>query len=225
MSDSRPSPTPPGPHYGLLGAKVPERPLDHHDLGEDPISAFRAWLAEAAAFGLPQPEAMVLATATAEGVPSVRWVLLKEVDARGSFVFYTNIESRKAHELEHNAGAALAFYWEPLSRQVRIEGTARRVSAVEADAYWHSRHRQSQLSAFNSRQSKPVLDRATMDRQREEAARFFDDRETPRPDHWGGYRVDPHAIEFWQGRSHRYHDRIRYERRGDGSWWAQRLYP
>lgn len=191
----------------------------------DPVPRFRAWFDEARAAGLPMPEAMVLATATPEGRPSARWVLLKGVDERGGFLFYTNLESRKADELARNPRAALACFWESLRRQIRIEGTVEPVAAPEADAYWRSRHRGSQLSAFASPQSRRVSDRATMERARADVARRFEGRGIPRPAHWGGYRLEPVAIEFWEGRDDRFHDRVLHERDEAGRWHASRLWP
>ena len=199
-------------------------PLELADLGPDPVAAFRTWLAAAAATGLTMPEAMTLATATASGAPSLRWVLLKGVDDDGGFAFYTGYESRKAAELASNPHAALAFYWEPLDRQVRIEGTVARVSDAESDAYWATRPRSSRLAAATSRQSRPVADRATMLAAYAANELRWADEKVPRPPHWGGYRLHATAIEFWQGQAHRFHDRFRYERDGAG-WSVARLWP
>jgi pyridoxamine 5'-phosphate oxidase len=202
-----------------------EVPLDIADLGSDPIVVFRRWFEDARAAGLAMPEAMALATTARDARPSLRWVLLKDVDERGGFSFFTNYDSRKARELADNPHAAVAFYWEPLSRQVRIEGRIERLSDADIAAYWHSRHRASQISALVSKQSRPVPGRELMDQLRDEARRLYDGREVPRPEHWGGYRVVPEAIEFWQGREHRFHDRFRFERDGRGAWQVSRLWP
>jgi pyridoxamine 5'-phosphate oxidase len=191
----------------------------------DPIALFRSWYTDARTAGLPMPEAMVLATATPDGKPAVRWVLLKGVDEYGRFQFYTNLESRKAAELAVNPRAALALYWEPLHRQVRIDGTVEPIPDAEADAYWHSRHRGSQISAFVSPQSRPAPERATMEQKRAEAERHYEGREIPRPRHWGGYGLVPVTFEFWEGREHRFHERIVFERDEDGVWRESRLWP
>jgi pyridoxamine 5'-phosphate oxidase len=189
----------------------------------DPIEAFRSWYADAEAAGLFLPEAVCLATATREGVPSARMVLLKGVDARG-FVFFTNYESRKAAELEGNPRAALVFHWATLERQVRVEGTVARISHEESAAYFGTRDRGSQIGAWASRQSRSLEDRGELERAYEEVERRFEGEGVPLPPFWGGYRVEPVAMEFWQGRSNRLHDRVRFERTGDG-WLGKRLYP
>ncbi|MGQ0467461.1 MAG: pyridoxamine 5'-phosphate oxidase [Sporichthyaceae bacterium] len=196
--------------------------LDVADLAADPIEAFVAWLGEVNAAGLPEPNAMVVSTAGAGGVPSSRMTLLKDVDAAG-FVFFTNYTSRKAGELDANPAVSLLFPWHGLRRQVIVSGRAERVSAEESAAYFASRPRGSQLGAWASRQSSVLGSRAELDdRFAELAARWPD--EVPVPDFWGGYRVVPHAIEFWQGRTSRLHDRLRFTRAGDG-WHVDRLAP
>ena len=184
----------------------------------DPLRQFEAWFAEAQDAGVRVPEAMAVATATADGAPSVRMVLLKDVDQRG-FVFFTNYESRKGIELEANPRAALLFHWEALGRQVRVEGSVERVSAAESDAYFSSRPVGSRLGAIASKQSRPLADREELERAVEALP-----EDAPRPDSWGGYRVRPERYEFWQHRENRLHDRSAYEREGT-AWAMQRLYP
>ncbi len=197
--------------------------LDERGIASDPVAQFLVWFEEAVASALPEPNAMTLATATADGRPSARVVLLKGIDDRG-FVFYTNYRSRKGRELAANPFAALVFHYPTLERQVRVEGRVEAVSREESDAYYLSRPLGSRLGASASRQSEVVADRATLDRrlaELEQAARLNPPR---RPEHWGGYRVVPDAIEFWQGRPNRMHDRLRY-RRSDASWIVERLEP
>jgi pyridoxamine 5'-phosphate oxidase len=193
------------------------------DLDPDPLHQFRAWFAEASERGVAVPEAMTLATATLDGRPSARMVLLKAADERG-FAFYTNYESRKGSQLAENPRAALLFHWrEPLGRQVRVEGTAERVPAEESAAYFHTRPVETRLAAWASPQSRELSSRAELDdRYAEAAARFRDD--VPLPPHWGGFRVVPDSYEFWQHGDDRLHDRVRYERDG-GGWHRTRLAP
>lgn len=189
----------------------------------DPFARFREWLREAEAHEPVNPEALSLATATPEGRPSVRMVLLKEVDERG-FVFYTNLESRKGEELEANPQAAMCFYWKSLGRQVRVEGPVEPVTPAEADEYFASRPRGSQIGAWASRQSHPLESRSQLKR---EVARYtvrFGMGAIQRPPFWSGYRVLPERIEFWEERSFRLHDRIVYHRDGEG-WRTERLFP
>ena len=197
--------------------------MDEHELDTDPSRQFAVWYAEAQAAGLLQPDATALATATAEGRPSVRMVLLKGHDERG-FVFYTNYESRKGSELAANPHAALAFHWQPLRRQVRAEGPVQRIPDAESAAYFATRPRGSQVAAWASPQSSVVPSRADLDLLYEETAARFDVGQIPPPPFWGGYRLIPDAVEFWQGREDRFHDRIRYERIADG-WTRARLAP
>jgi pyridoxamine 5'-phosphate oxidase len=192
--------------------------LDEADLDPDPLRQFESWFAAAREAGVRAPEAMALATATPHGAPSARMVLLKGVDERG-FVFFTSYESRKGDELEANPRAALLFYWDPLGRQVRVEGPVERVSAEESDAYFASRPPGSRAGAAASRQSRPLADRAELERA---VAALGGD--ATRPELWGGYRLRPERYEFWQHRENRLHDRFRYEREGEG-WSIQRLYP
>jgi len=185
-------------------------------LSQDPLEQFEHWFAEAKRAGVEVPEAMTLATADAEGAPSARMVLLKGAGEDG-FVFYTGYGSRKSEELEQNPSAALVLYWRPLGRQVRVEGSVERVSEAESAAYFATRPRGSQLAAWASHQSQPL-------ESREELEREYEDRDVPLPPHWGGYRLRPEAIEFWEHRENRLHDRIRYTRAREG-WKVERLSP
>lgn len=190
----------------------------------EPFGLFETWLAEATAAEPNDPTAMTLATAGLEGVPSARMVLLKGVDARG-FVFYTNMQSRKAAELASNPRVALLFHWKSLRRQVRIEGTTEPVTDAEADAYFASRPRISRLGAWASDQSRPLPNREELERRlAEQEARFPDDA-VPRPPHWSGYRVLPNRFEFWQDMPYRLHDRTVYSRDSSGGWRSGKLYP
>jgi pyridoxamine 5'-phosphate oxidase len=198
--------------------------LHETDLDPDPIRQFHAWLHQALTAEVPEPYAMTLATATPDGLPSARVVLLRGVDERG-FTFFTSYEGRKAGELEANPRAALVFYWAELERQVRVAGTVERVSEAESDDYFRNRPRGSQLGAWASHQSEVLPGRATLERRLAELERQYADRDVPRPPTWGGYRVRPLAIEFWQGRRSRLHDRLRYRRAEDGAWVIERLSP
>jgi pyridoxamine 5'-phosphate oxidase len=223
-----------GPY--IVGVSVPERPLREADVDTDPLVTFRDWYDDALVHGALQPDAMIVATATPDGAPSARAVLLRGIDERG-FCFYTNFESHKGAELAANPRAAIVFHWPEVLRQVRVRGRVEQVSADENDAYWHNRPRASRISAWASRQSAPIASRAALeDRAREVAARFearsghteTDDGEAgdvPRPGFWGGYRVVPEEIEFWQHRDDRLHDRLRYRRSSDGGWLLERLQP
>lgn len=192
-------------------------------MSTDPFQLFDQWFAEARASEPNDPEAMALATANAEGNPSVRMVLLKGHGPDG-FTFYTNEESNKGRELEANPWAALLFHWKSLGRQVRIEGEAYRVSTDEADAYFATRSRDSQLGAWASDQSRPLKSREFFEARYEEIKRKFEGRNVPRPPHWGGYRVVPLMMEFWTDRPHRLHERRLFTRDGDG-WRESLLYP
>ena len=197
--------------------------LDKADLDPDPIVQFHGWFEKVVDADLHEPNAMTLATATRDGRPSARVVLLKDYDERG-FVFYTNYEGRKAGELEANPTCALLFYWGALERQVRIEGRASRLSGEESDAYFSSRPRGSRLGAWASQQSLPVEDRSVLEQRVRELEAEYEGREIPRPRFWGGYRVEPEVIEFWQGRESRLHDRLVYHRYR-GGWEIERLQP
>lgn len=198
--------------------------LTEADLLPDPIALVQRWVADAQAAGVPQHDAMTLATATPEGRPSARAVLLKGIDARG-FAFYTNYESRKARELDANPHAALVLLWIPLERQVRVTGSVVRLDPEESDAYFATRPRGSQLGAWASEQSRPLPDRAELERRWESLDERYGGAAIPRPPHWGGYCVEPDEIEVWQGRANRLHDRFRYTRSPDGGWTHVRLQP
>ena len=201
-----------------------ERALTEDDVTVGWPELFSAWLAAAVAADLPEPNAMVLATADGQGRPSARTVLLKGYDERG-FVFYTNYNSRKGVELATNPHASLVFLWLPVSRQVRVEGTCERVTRDETEAYFALRPRGSQLGAWASPQSAVVGSRAELDETaRAVEEKFAEATDVPPPPHWGGYRVRPDAVEFWQGRQDRMHDRIRYSRAED-EWKVERLAP
>jgi pyridoxamine 5'-phosphate oxidase len=191
-------------------------------LDPDPLAQFHAWFAEARD-AVEQPDAVALATATPDGRPSVRMVLLKRADEQG-FGFHTNLESRKGDELAANPRAALLFHWQPLGRQVRIEGAVRGAPAQESEEYFRTRPLASRLAAWASPQSRPLPDRAELDRLYEKAAAQFPGDDVPLPPHWGGFRLVPDAYEFWQHGEHCLHDRVRYERAGAG-WRRQRLAP
>jgi pyridoxamine 5'-phosphate oxidase len=199
-------------------------PLREEDLDPDPLRQFAAWFEAAADAGVPAPEAAALATASPDGAPSVRMVLVKHYDERG-FQFYTGYESRKGGELAANPRAALLFYWAPLGRQVRIEGDVERISPEESTAYVRSRPRASQLSALASPQSEVIHSREVLERRVAELTALHDGVDPPLPETWGGYRLAPHSFEFWQNRSDRLHDRLRYARGSDGRWVVERLAP
>jgi pyridoxamine 5'-phosphate oxidase len=190
----------------------------------EPLERVRAWYAEAVAAGLPEPEAMALATASPDGAPSVRFVLLKGIDARG-VEFFTNYGSRKGRELAANPRAALAIYWHALARQVRLEGPVERLSDEESDAYYASRPRGSRIGAWASPQGRPIPDRAWLEARVAEAEARFPGEDVPRPPYWGGYRLLPDAVELWQGRPSRLHDREHFIRERGGGWRSERLSP
>jgi pyridoxamine 5'-phosphate oxidase len=207
-----------------LRAEYARGTLDEADVSSDPLVTFARWFDDACAAKVPEPNSMTLATAGADGAPSARIVLLKGFDDRG-FTFYTNYDSRKGRELAANPRAALCIHWQPLERQVRIEGTVERVSAEESEAYFRTRPVEAQIGAWVSQQSTPIASRQELERLNRELTERFAGAPVPRPEHWGGLRVVPHAIEFWQGRPSRLHDRILYTRQPDGSWRLQRLAP
>jgi pyridoxamine 5'-phosphate oxidase len=200
-----------------------ERELRREDLLDDPIRQFVVWYEEAQAEGIPSPEACALATASRGGHPSVRMVLLKDVDERG-FVFATSYASRKGRELAENAHAALLFHWHPLGRQVRVEGPVGQVSAAESDAIFLARPRESRISALASSQSEPLASRERLEARVRELAAELAGRDVERPPFWGGYRVVPEAVELWQHRENRLHIRFLYSREGD-AWTIEQLQP
>ena len=203
--------------YSLAG-------LNETDLARDPFRQFEKWFQEAEGAKLIEPNAMTLATTTRDGVPSVRTVLLKGVDGRG-FVFYTNYNSRKGREIEATSRAALLFPWIPLERQVIVEGSVTKVSREEAETYFHSRPLASQLSAWVSQQGSIISGRKLLEDSMKELEKKYAGAVVPLPPHWGGFRVAPESVEFWQGRRSRLHDRLRYRRGDDGGWIVERLAP
>jgi pyridoxamine 5'-phosphate oxidase len=204
--------------------KERQRPLLENEIDPDPIEQFQKWFAEAVAANMSEPEAMTLATCTVDGRPSARIVLLKGCDARG-FTFFTNYGSRKARELAQTPFGSLVFRWFPLERQIRIEGRVEKISAAESDEYFRTRPRGSQLGAWASAQSQIAESRDTIEARWRELEMEYENREVPRPPHWGGFRLIPYAIEFWQGRSNRLHDRLRYHQGANGKWTIDRLWP
>jgi pyridoxamine 5'-phosphate oxidase len=198
--------------------------LREADLPADPLVLFRSWLEAAAGAGIVEPHAMALATADADGAPSCRMVLMRTCDARG-LDFYTNYQSRKGRELDANPRAAATFWWPSLERQVRFEGRIERVAPAESDAYFASRPRGAQLASAASPQSRPLADRRELEERIVELERRCAGGDVPRPEHWGGYRLVPSSIEFWQGRASRAHDRIVYARGSDGTYRIVRLAP
>jgi pyridoxamine 5'-phosphate oxidase len=198
--------------------------LHEAEVDANPFQQFQVWFDQAVAATLPEPNAMTLATATSEGIPSARVVLLKGFDTRG-FVFYTNYHSRKGQELAQNPQAALVFWWAELERQVRIEGRIEKVSDQETETYFHSRPVDSQLGAWASHQSQVIGSREELEQRLDGLKAQYENQVVPRPPHWGGYRLSPRAIEFWQGRPSRLHDRLIYKRLDDTRWTLERLSP
>jgi pyridoxamine 5'-phosphate oxidase len=203
--------------YALAG-------LSEKDLARDPFRQFERWFQEVEAAKVTEPNAAVLATAAKDGRPSARMVLLKAVDGRG-FVFYTNYDSRKGRELEANPRAAYVFPWIALERQVIVEGTVAKGAREESEAYFHSRPRASQLAAWASPQSSILAGREALDDAMKAMERKYAGREAPLPANWGGFRIVPETVEFWQGRRSRLHDRLRYRREANGAWVVERLAP
>ena len=197
--------------------------LNKSDVDRNPIKQFAKWYGEASAAGIAETDAMTLATATKDGQPSARIVLLKEFDDRG-FVFFTNYESRKATDLAENPRACLVAYWLPVKRQVRIEGSVEQVSEAESEAYFQRRPLGSRIGAWASNQSEVVESRDLLEQRYASLSERYGEA-VPRPPHWGGYRIQPEVIEFWQGRDNRLHDRLRYRLQKDGSWLVERLGP
>ncbi|MGZ4179880.1 MAG: pyridoxamine 5'-phosphate oxidase [Solirubrobacteraceae bacterium] len=204
------------PEFGLQ--------LREDDVDADPVRQFAEWFTQEVYAGVRAPEAAALATASADGAPAVRMVLVKRYDEAG-FVFFTNYESRKGAELQANPRAALLFHWDRLGRQVRIEGTVERISPQESAEYVRSRPRLSQLSALASPQSRPIPDRGWLEHRVTEIAARHAEAELPLPEVWGGFRLAPETFEFWQHRDDRLHDRLRYRRREEGGWQLERLAP
>jgi pyridoxamine 5'-phosphate oxidase len=198
--------------------------LLEQDVNPNPILQFQAWLQDAVAAQMLEPNAMTLATVNAEGLPSARIVLLKDFDERG-FVFYTNFQSRKGQELNQTPAAALVFWWDKLERQVRIEGNITKVSEAEADEYFQSRPKGSQLGAWVSHQSQVIAGREDLEHRLKALEQEYEDRPIPRPAHWGGYRLAPSTFEFWQGRPNRLHDRLCYRQKNFTGWTIERLSP
>ena len=197
--------------------------LDEKTIDRDPIKQFQIWFDEAVAAKLPMPEAMTLATATPDGKPSARMVLLKQVDHDG-FVFFTNYNSAKAEQLDANPYAALVFYWSQLDRQVRVEGSVVKTTAQESREYFRTRPRESQIGAWASTQSQAISSREVLEQRAHELEELYRERDVDCPEHWGGYRLKPERIEFWKSRIGRLHDRILYQRDG-GGWSITRLAP
>ena len=198
--------------------------LHRRDLDADPIKQFERWLSDAVAAGQVEPTAMTLATATRDGRPSARVVLLKAVEPNG-FVFFTNYLSQKGREIEANPNVELCFFWDKLERTVRVHGPVRRTSRAESEAYFRQRPRRSQIGALASNQSEIVADREVLERRFAELEKQHETTDVPTPPHWGGFRVTPETVEFWQGRRSRLHDRLRYRRDADGGWVIERLAP
>jgi len=198
-------------------------PLSEAHCDADPMRQFARWFEQVRGIEA-DPTAMALATASADGRPSVRTVLLKGVDDRG-FIFYTNYQSRKAHDMEATGRASALFFWRSLERQVRIDGTVERISPAESDAYFATRPLDSRLSVYASKQSEPIESREVLEDVFDRVKRTYGDGPVPRPDWWGGYRIVPDEFEFWQGRESRLHERLRYVKSGDGSWRRERLAP
>ena len=193
------------------------------DFHSEALQRFQALFARAQALDIPEPTAMSLATVGTDGRPSIRTVLLKVFDARG-FVFYTNLHSRKGQQLLANPNAALCFFWQALMQQVLVEGTAQAVTDAEADAYWVTRERLSQIGAWASQQSEVLTERAALEKRYKEFEQRFTDQPVPRPQHWSGFRLQPHSIEFWQSRPGRLHERERYYTE-QGAWRRTLIYP
>jgi len=212
------------PSIAHLRREYLSQALDESSVDPDPVRQFQQWFEEAIKAEVPDLNAMTLATATPDGKASARIVLLKGFDERG-FVFFGNYQSRKGRELTSNPSAALTFYWSPLNRQVRIEGAAEKVSAQESDEYFQTRPRGSQLSALVSPQSEVIASRAELEKKITELEQRFQNQPLPCPPHWGGFRVKPVSLEFWQGRESRLHDRILYTRHSEGRWTICRLAP
>jgi pyridoxamine 5'-phosphate oxidase len=220
-----PEPTAPTLSLASLRENYTQGGLDESTVNPNPILQFEKWFADAHSAGIREPNAMTLATATPEGIPSARVVLFKEVSEHG-FVCFTNYDSRKGHELAQNPRAALVFFWAELARQVRVEGTTSRISREQSETYFASRPKGHRLGAWASRQSSVVESRTILEaRLRGLDERYRDTEEVPMPEYWGGISIEPVRIEFWQGRPNRLHDRLCYSRHADSSWHLERLAP
>lgn len=211
-------------HPRSLREKYEALGLRQEDMSPDPLGQFSAWFAAATNDNLPQVDAMTLATATPDGRPSARMVLLKGFDEHG-FVFYTHYQSRKGQELTQNPYAALVFWWYEQHRQIRIEGVVSPITPEESDAYFRTRPRGSQIGAWASAQSQPIRGRDELNAEAQIFSTQFANQEIPRPPFWGGFRLQPHLFEFWQGQTSRLHDRLRYTLAPDGQWLLERLAP
>ncbi|OBQ40907.1 MAG: pyridoxine 5'-phosphate oxidase [Anabaena sp. CRKS33] len=198
--------------------------LNENEIDKNPFIQFKIWFNQSVAAQLPEPNAMTLATCTPDGKPSARMVLLKDIDERG-FVLFTNYKSQKGQEISVNPQAALVFWWAELERQVRIVGTVEKISSAQSDSYFEVRPPFSRLGAWASNQSEVIANRDVLEAQLIEFQRQYENQEVPRPPHWGGFRVIPQEIEFWQGRSSRLHDRLRYTLIDNGNWKIERLSP
>ncbi len=207
-----------------LRTEYTSRALLESEADPDPVRQFQSWFDDAVKSGVPEPNAMTLATATANGTPSARIVLLKGVDERG-FIFYSNYTSRKGRELLENPRAAVVFHWVSVARQVRVEGKIVRLSREESEEYFHKRPVGSQLGAWASHQSEAIANREALDNAMHEVSKRFEGKEIPIPPSWGGYALLPDRIEFWQGRENRLHDRLVYTRAKSGGWSIARLAP
>lgn len=210
--------------YANMRQEYEQSKLLETEATAEPFTLFQRWFDEALGADIREPNAMTLATVDVRGRPAARIVLLKEANSQG-FVFYTNIESRKASELQNHPYAALVFWWDAIEKQVRVEGSIEQVSDQEADAYFALRPRKSQLGAWASNQSQPIENRDALEARMREADERFAGQEIPRPPFWSGYRLIPDALEFWQGRRSRLHDRLFYQRNEEGGWTIQRLCP
>ena len=198
--------------------------LNENEIDKNPFIQFKIWFNQSVAAQLPEPNAMTLATCTPDGKPSARMVLLKDIDEQG-FVLFTNYQSQKGQEISVNPQAALVFWWAELERQVRIVGTVEKISSAQSDSYFEVRPPFSRLGAWASNQSEVIANRDVLEAQLIEFQRQYENQEVPRPPHWGGFRVIPQEIEFWQGRSSRLHDRLRYTLVDNGNWKIERLSP
>lgn len=207
-----------------MNLTAPRSPLRRADLDPDPLRQFLVWFDEAVQAEVPQPEAMTLATAGRDGRPAARIVLLRGVDEDG-LAFFSNYTSRKGRQLQENPAAALLFHWQPLGRQVRIEGRVERLEPAESDRYFANRPRGHRIGAHASPQSEVIPDRGFLEQRYHAADQGFRNREVPRPEYWGGYRLVPEVVEFWQEGEHRLHDRLRYRRDQGSSWLLERLAP